>query len=220
MAVAPLFLVVVGGCFRGKLPARELYRLRLPQNADTSPIGDHEARVAAKGNLAVSPYLAPGMYGSRPIVYRVGESEYGAYANREWALPVSMMLGMITADLLRTRPLTAEPAIFDPPSPHSYTYIWRGSVRELEEVDRGRNVFAAVQLDARLVRASDDSVIWSGTTRLERAVPEGTMPAIISMLSQLAAEGVTQLIEAARPSLAATAASAVPPRSLAAPRRP
>jgi hypothetical protein len=130
------------------------------------------------------------------------------------------MLGMITEDLLRTRPLTAEPAIFDPPSPHAYTYIWRGTVRELEEVDRGRTVYAAIQLDARLVRAADDSVIWSGTTRLERVVPEGTMPAIVLMLSQLAAEGVTQLVEAARPTLAATAASAVPPRSPAAPRRP
>jgi ABC-type uncharacterized transport system auxiliary subunit len=215
-----LLLFSLGGCFRGKLPARELYRLRLPQNADTSPIADHESRVASVGSLAIAPYLAPGMYGNRSIVYRVGESEYGSYANREWALPVPTMLGMITEDLLRTRPLTAEPAIFDPPSPHAYTYIWRGTVRELEEVDRGRTVYAAIQLDARLVRAADDSVIWRGTTRLERAVPEGTMPAIVLMLSQLAAEGVTQLVEAARPTLAATAASAVPPRSLAAPRRP
>lgn len=217
-AVMALVLLPLGGCFRGKLPARELYRLRLPQNADTSPIADHDSRVAVGGSLAIAPYLAPGMYGSRSIVYRVGESEYGSYANREWALPVPTMLGMITEDLLRTRPLTAEAAIFDPPSPHAYTYIWRGTVRELEEVDRGRNVYAAIQLDARIVRAADDSVVWSGTTRLERAVPEGTMPAIVLMLSQLAAEGVTQLVEAARPTLAA--ASAVPTRSPPAPRRP
>lgn len=218
--LVPLLLVTLGGCFRGKLPPRELYRLRLPENADTSPIADHESRAVAPGSIAIIPYVAPGMYGSRSIVYRIGDSEYGAYANREWALPVQMMLGMITEDLLRARPLTAEPAIFDPPSPHSYTYIWRGIVREFEEVDRGKDVYAAVRLDARLVRASDDSVLWSGTTRLERAVPAGTMTAIVATLSQLAAEGLTQLLETAREALPASAASAVRSRTPAQQQRP
>lgn len=151
------------------------------------------------------------MYGDGNIVFRLNESTYGTYPNREWAVPVSTMLGMMTEDLFRARPLTRDPAVFNPPSPHSYSYVWRGMVRELEEVDRGGNVYAAVRLDARLVRAGDDSVLWSGDARLERIVPEGTMPAIVSMLSQLSAEVIEQLQESARATVFGPAASAVRP---------
>jgi len=188
-ATALLLLPLLVGCFHGRLPARELYRLRLPENADTSPIQDHDGGTLPTATLAIVPYVAPG--------------------NREWALPVPTMLGMLTEDVLRRRPITAEQAVFDPPSPHNYTYIWRGLVRELEEVDRGRDVFAAVRLDARLVRASDDSVIWTGTARVERRVPSPSMTAIVDTLSQLTAEAVSQLLETARAALLIPAASAV-----------
>ena len=207
-AMVPLVLSLAS-CFRGRLPAREYYRLRVPENGDTSPTQERDARGLASGSLAIVPYVAPGVYGSRSIVYRLGDSEYGAYTNREWALPVPMMLGMLTEDVLRGRPITAEQAVFDPPSPHSYVYLWRGLVRELEEVDRDNQVFAAVRFDARLVRAQDDSVLWSGSARLERLVQSGTMPAIVETLSQLSVEAVSQLLASAREALPMPAASAV-----------
>ena len=207
--VSLMVALLATACFRGKLPPRELYRLRLPENADSSPAQDPGIRAVAPGTVAIAPYIAPGIYGSRAIVYRVGETQYGAYASREWALPVSTMLGVLTEEIMRTRPLTTERALFDPASLHGYTYIWRGSVRELEEIDRGRNVYAAVRLDARLLRAADDSVLWSGSVRVERAVPEGTMPTIVMVLSQITAEAISQLIDDAREAIAVPAASAV-----------
>jgi len=163
------------------------------------------------GGIAIVPYIAPGIYGDGNVVYRIDDSEYGSYPNREWAVPVPTMLGMLTEDIFRSRPLSRDPAVFDPPSPHAYAYVWRGLVRELEEVDRGQQVFAVVRLDARVVRARDDSVLWSGSARLERPVPEGTMPAIVDALSQLSAEAILQLQDSARASLAGPAASAVRP---------
>ncbi|HKO17009.1 MAG TPA: ABC-type transport auxiliary lipoprotein family protein [Gemmatimonadaceae bacterium] len=200
----------LGGCFHGQLPARELYRLRLPVAPDSvePATADGSARVLPAGGIAVGPYEAPGLYGDRSIVYRIGDTEYGSYPNREWALPLSTMLGMITEDVLRAHPVTADLAVFDPPSPHAYTYLWRGRVLELEEVDRGSQVFAAVRLDARLVRSSDDSVLWSGTRHFERAVPQGSMPAIVETLSTLVTQAVTELAAAARTALAESAASA------------
>jgi ABC-type uncharacterized transport system auxiliary subunit len=135
----------------------------------------------------------------------------GTYPNREWALPLPTMLGVLTEDLFRARPLTRDAVVFDPPSAHAYDYVWRGLVREFEEVDRGGRVYAAVRFDARLVRSSNDSVLWTGSTRLERAVPQGTMPAIVNMLSQLASEAIFQLQESARSALGWPAASAVRP---------
>ena len=206
-------LSALAGCFHGKLPAREYYRLRLPPLPDslTAYYRDGGASSLLVGGIAIVPYVASGIYGDGNVVYRIDDSEYGSYPNREWAVPVPTMLGMLTEDIFRARPLTRDPAVFDPPSPHTYAYVWRGLVRELEEVDRGDHVYAVVRFDARVVRARDDSVLWSGTARLERPVPQGTMPTIVDALSQLATEAILQLQDSARASLAGPAASAVRP---------
>lgn len=199
-----LLLLLASGCVHGKIPPLEQYRLRVPDTAIASlgPSDGDGHEVRPTGDLAIVPYLAPGLYGSRGIVFRIGENQYGSYPNREWAVPVSTMLGMITEDLMRARRVTSGPAIFDPPSPHSYTYIWRGVVRELEEVDRASEVYAAVRLDARLVRARDDSIMWVGSARLERKVPSPTMPSIVDALSRLTTEAILQLVDGARATLA------------------
>lgn len=219
-----LGMTALAGCIHGKLPAREFYRLHLPEPTDSIAGVEHDANPLAStlpiGGFAILPYVAPGLYGDNNIVYRVDDATYGSYPNREWGVPVPTMLGMLTEDLFRARPLTRDPAVFDPPSPHTYAYVWRGLVRELEEVDRGSHVYAAVRLDARVVRARDDSVLWAGSARLERLVPEGTMPAIVSTLSQLSIEVITQLQESARAALFGPAASAVRPASLPSTSRP
>ncbi|HEY7233628.1 MAG TPA: hypothetical protein VH539_05725 [Gemmatimonadaceae bacterium] len=214
--------ITLAACFHGKLPPQEFYRLRTPVLPESLATLDHDGGSGGRlvGGIAIVPYVAPGLYGDRGIVFRIGDNEYGAYPNREWAVPVPTMLGLITEDVFGAHPLTTEGAVFDPPSPNSYPYVWRGLVRELEEVDRGRRVYASVRLDARIVRTKDDSIVWSGSARRERPVPSGTMPAIIETLSRLSAEVILQLQESARVSLAESAASAVrqtPRRSSARP---
>ena len=202
------FAIAVSSCFRGNLPPLELYRLSLP---DTSLLQTPVAMPGAPpfaGSIAIAPYEAPGVYGNRNVVYRIGDAQYGTYPSREWALPVSAMLGMITEGVLRLAPLSTGEALYDPPSYRSHELVWRGVVRELEEVDRGRNVFAAVRLEVRLVRAIDDSLLWTGTARRERSVPHPTMPEIVSTLSSLAAEAVQSLADQAHAALTRSAASA------------
>ena len=154
------------------------------------------------------------MYGDASIVFRLNESEYGAYPSREWAVPLSTMLGLLTQDVLRARPVTGGRVIFDPPSPRAETFVWEGTVRELEEVDRAPQVFAAVWLDARVRRSADNAVVWSGSARAERAVAQGgSMSAIVRTLSDLAVEVVEKLAAEARATLASPAVSAgAPPR--------
>jgi hypothetical protein len=217
-------LLLVTACIHGKLPAREFYRLHLPEPTDSIAAAtiDHEASSSTlpAGSVAILPYVAPGLYGDGNIVYRIEDASYGSYPNREWAVPIPTMLGMLTEDIFRAHPFTRDPAVFDPPSPHAYPFVWRGYVRELEEVDRGKQVFAVVRLDARVIRARDDSVLWNGSARLERLVPEATMPAIVAMLSQLSVEVITQLQESARASIFGQAASAGLPAIRTPPSRP
>jgi ABC-type uncharacterized transport system auxiliary subunit len=205
LALAGNFAVAMllgSACFRiSPMPPRELYRVSLPDTGAGSGGATNLSRIS--GTLAIAEYATPGIYGEPGIVFRIGESEYGSYPNREWALPLGNQLGVLTERVLARAPLTTEPAVFDPPSRRAQTYIWRGSVREFDEVDRDKQVFAAVRIDARLVRAADDSIIWSGTARAEKPVPSADMPGIVQALSALADQVVSELVDRARADLAA-----------------
>src|SRR5829696_3241644 len=170
--LALLLPSVVAGCFGRRLPPRELYRLEIPESLTTGAAG-RDGSVIGSGLTAVLAYRTPGIYGDRAIPYRIGEREYGTYPSREWALPLGTMLGVLTQDVLRQRPITAGGALFDPPARGDAALVWRGVVREFEEVNRGREVYAAVHLEVRITRAADDSLLWSGSLRRERRVTEG-----------------------------------------------
>ena len=200
--LARLLLVAAVGCFHiGRLPARELYRITLPDTVASAGAGVTATDGSApplSGTLGIAQYVTPGVYGDPLIVFRINDTEYGSYPSREWAVPLGDQLGVVTERVLARIPLTAERAVFDPPSRRAQTYIWRGTVREFEEVDRGADVRAAVRIDLRVVRAEDDSILWSGTSRIERAALRPDMSGIVQTLSALADEVITDLATRAR----------------------
>jgi ABC-type uncharacterized transport system auxiliary subunit len=200
-------MVLAVGCFRSRtVPAIEMYRL-LPPNVAPSVATDD----LPDGSLAVSSFVTPGLYGQRGIVYRVGEAGYGAYPSREWAIPLGEMLGRRTADLMQEQPLMRGGALFDPPTRRAFTHVWRGTVREFEEIDRGNLVFVAVNLEASLVRVEDDSIVWSGGGRVERPVADGTMEGIVAGLSAATDEVLLALLDSARVSIRQKSANGSPP---------
>lgn len=200
--VALALLTVVAGCLRSRTVAPiEMYRL-VPTAAETSGgVAPAPIEGLTEGSLAISRYITPGLYGQRGIVYRVGEAGYATYPSREWAIPLGEMLGRRTADLLQERPLVRGGALFDPPTRRAFTHLWRGTVREFEEIDRGSDVFVAVSLEASLIRVEDDSILWSGGARVERPVPGGTIEGIIAGLSAATDEVVFALLDSARVSI-------------------
>lgn len=193
-------------CIRGTVPVRELYRLTIPDSVFGGNTGVPGGQLT--GSIAIERYVSPGLYGDASLVYRVDENAYGAYPSREWAIPLADQLGVLTESQLRRRPLTTAGAIFHPPSPRSHQYIWRGTIRQFEEVDRGRQVLASVHLDAMLVRTADDSVMWTGTARAERPVDKPTMAEIVATLSTLSASVVSALVDDAARAVAARSAAA------------
>ena len=208
LVVALVAVATSAACFRGTLPPLEYYRLevRAPETTDLAT-GDAPL---LDGTVSIPAYRAPGLYGDASIAYRIGETQYGTYPSREWALPLGVMLGMATERVFEARPLSTGPAMFDPPSEQLATYVWRGTIREFEEVDRDSEVWAAVALDVQLVRTADAAVVWSGSIRREARVPEGTMPAIVRTLSHLAEQGIADLAAEARTALATGSAAARP----------
>lgn len=205
-ALVVVLTVSAAACFNGRLPARELYRLTVPP-APQVPA----APGPLDGAIEVTRYETPGLYGDGNIVFRTGDNEYGVYPSREWGIPLGEMLGLIAENALEQAPLTSDGAVYAPPAGTDLPYVWRGMVREFEEVDRGKAVFVAIRLDAQLVRSSDDVILWKGSSRLERAVPKPTMAAIVAELSALASEATDALITDARSALAASAQTPAAP---------
>ncbi len=192
----------LAGCFGGTLPARELYRLRPLPPAAAAP-GDSVATL-----VSVEPYATPGVYARPEIVYRVGETEYGTYPNREWALPLGAVLATRTAEALRQLPGGATRVQDGAAAGPARGLVWRATVREFEEVDRGSRVSASVRLDALLVRAEDDSVLWRGSASAERSVvPPNVMVAVVDSLATAAGAAVADLVRAAGPTLRAAGAA-------------
>ena len=225
-------LVAAGGaCFRGTLPPRELYRLRPPAGAASPAAADGSrtfSAAALEGGspvlavpLVVDAYATPGVYAEPQIVYRVGETRYGTYPTREWALPLGAMLAALTAEALRAEPATGGRVQEGAGPGAARGLVWRGSVREFEEVDRGALVFAAVRLEAQLVRAADDSVLWQGATRIERPVtPPRAIAAVVDSLSALSAAAVAGMVREAAPALRAAAAAQAGAQAAAGRARP
>ena len=197
-ALATCAVALALGCFRTRtVPPVEMYRLVPADSASIDVAPEH----LPDGAVAVARFITPGLYGQRGIVYRLGDAGYAAYPSREWAIPLGEQLGRRTADLMQQRPPVRGGALFDPPSRRGFTYVWRGTVREFEEIDRGDDVFVAVNLEASLIRIEDDSIVWSGGRRVERAVPDGTMEGIIAGLSAATDEVLVALVDSARVSI-------------------
>jgi hypothetical protein len=209
LALATAALVL--GCLRSRtVPSIEMYRL-LPTSAESGSVTlPGSVEDLPEGSLAVSRYITPGLYGQRGIVYRVGDAGYATYPSREWAIPLGEMLGRRTADLLQEKPLLQGGTLFDPPTRRTFTHLWRGTVREFEEINRGNSVLVAVNLEASLIRVEDDSILWSGAARVERAVPEGTIEGIIAGLSAATDEVVFALLDSARVSIRQNSANGSP----------
>ena len=215
-AIAVLACATLSGCGifdifnREPLPPRELYRLHLPESWTPDQSINGGAPLLT-GSVAIAPYQTPGLYGEHGIVFRVGTSTYSAYPSKEWAVPLGEMLGAITQSIFERAPVSQEQAVYDPASRNSHTYLWRATVREFEEVNIGQNVSIAVRIDARLLRTVDDSLIWSGSARAERPIPDPTMEHIVAGLSIAAVEVINKLGVQAITELRGSASTAAKP---------
>jgi ABC-type uncharacterized transport system auxiliary subunit len=193
---ALLAALLLGGCI-GSLPPLERYRLTPAPTAAPGAAPATFADSSATITIAVEPYATTGIYADPAIVYRVGESTYGAYPNREWALPLGDMLADATVETLRATPgLDAQ--VTSERASAAYGLVWRGFVQRFEEVDRGDSVAASVRLDAVLVRTPGDTVVWQGSAGAEGPVTDSTMPAVVAILSNLTSTALRRLADEAK----------------------
>jgi ABC-type uncharacterized transport system auxiliary subunit len=190
--------VWLAACFGHTVP---LERYRLAPAQPTAPARPAALTTSPRRTISVEAYETSGIYAEPGIVYRVGTSSYGAYPNREWAVPLGTMLADATIEALRANPrFGAAPT--DERSGASYDLVWRGVVQQFEEVNQGRRLSAAVRLDAAVVTSPGDSLVWQGSMGGERPVSDSTMQGVVNALSELTAETVRKLVASASGALA------------------
>lgn len=205
-ALGVVLIVSVAGCFRGKLPARQFYRVAVSDSIASVLRPAFAAPLT--GSIAIAAYKTPGIYGSGPVVYRVGPSSYGEYPSREWAIPLGEMLGAMTETIVRKSGLTSGDVSYDPSPPGRQEYEWRGTVREFDEVDEPNAVSASVSVAAQLVRAADDSVVWSGSVHeIEPVRATRQMESVVAAMSVAATRALMRLAADATAALRGLAAS-------------
>ena len=188
--------IVSSGCFRGTLPPRQFYRLSLPDSL--ASVGRPTGAPPLTGSIAIARYDTPGIYGTGSLVYRVGSSAYGAYPSREWAIPLGEMLGSITEGIVRQRSLTSGRVVYPPSAVTREQYEWRATVREFDEVDAPNSVTTSVSLVAQLVRAADDSVVWSAAAQeMEPIAQTRSIDAVVAGLSAATARAIVRLTDEA-----------------------
>ena len=199
-------LLCSAGCFRGKLPPREFYRLSVPESLVS--VGRAMGAPPLTGAIGIARYDTPGIYATGSLVYRTGLTSYGVYPSREWAIPLGEMLGSITEGIVRERGLTSGRVAFEPSSARREQYEWRGTVREFDEVDAPSSVTASVWLVAELVRVADDSIVWSGSARETEPIAQTrSIDAVVAGLSTAAGRAVVRLSDEAGSALRRLAAA-------------
>lgn len=200
--------LVQSGCFRGTLPPREFYRLT-PLDSVASPTAV-PGTPPLTGAIAIVAYDTPGIYADGAIVYRVGDSAYGKYPSREWAIPLGEMLATRTETIVGARALSSGRVAFGRSTSHREEYEWRGVVREFDEVDGATSVSASVSLAAHLVRVADDSVVWSGAAReVEPVLEARRIDSVIAALSVATSRALARLADDAASTLRRIAAARV-----------
>ena len=194
------------GCFRGKLPANQFYRL-----APVDSLGATAGALGAPpltGSIAITTYDTPGIYGDGALVYRVGASDYGKYPTRDWAIPLGEMLAARTETIAAARALTSGRIAFDRTGSRREQYEWRGTVHEFDEVDAASAVSVSVSLSARLVRVANDSVVWSGSSSEVEPVREARrIESVVDALSAASSRVLIRLVEDAASALRRDAAA-------------
>jgi hypothetical protein len=97
--------------------------------------------------------------------------------------------------------------LFDGREPSDYLVI--GTLDDLEEVDKDRQVFVEVRVSARLTDLRTGDVLWSDTSSETTKPEDHAVPDLVAAMSQTAESVVTRLISSMQYQLSRASASLV-----------
>lgn len=185
LLAASLLATGMLGC--GRPPQqRHFYTLTYPMPRPSFPT-PYPYTVRVK-ELAISS-----TYGSTQLVFRKDMHEIQFHTSRRWTdRPQRMVSDLIRKNLSHTRLVqqVTESLGETPPD-----YVLTGEIEAIEELDAGTATYAHLAVALRLVRFSNDTVVWRHSFDRRRLVPRGQVRSMVRATSQILEAEMLQVVE-------------------------
>jgi ABC-type uncharacterized transport system auxiliary subunit len=156
------------------------------------------------GTLAIDEFECPQYLCEGRIVYRSSPEEIGFYEFHRWAANPREMLTRFVADRVRSAALFKSVALRG--SRVDATYVMKGTIEHLEEVDQGQSVSVVCTISAQLVQKQTRSVVWSKTVSQTLPVQNRTVAGVVSSLSAAAGMTVDAMVQSLQATLSPASA--------------
>ena len=150
LSLTALCLTALTAC--GPSAPRHYYTLTYPALA---PITAEAAPVTVR----LKPFKVRETYRSNELVFRPDIHEIRFYKTRRWSERPQKMLTALIRDHLRTSGTVERVVDAIGQTPPDYTLT--GEVEAIEQLEAGPKRYARIAMSYRLIRFSDDQVVWS-----------------------------------------------------------
>ena len=184
VAVAALLLT---GC-ASKVRYPDYYMLAVAPSKDPPANESHPLP-----SIAVQRFETPGYLRQGRIVYRESPERVGFYDYHRWASDPAQTVTEAMIENLRASGAFCTVASYD--AQEHASYLLRGRLERLDEVDYENGVQVEVSLSAELLNAKTGAPVWAGETRKTTVVDKRDMDSVVYAMGQVTQEAIDQLVQ-------------------------
>ena len=174
------------GC-GGKIRYPSYYTLNNP-----APVVPKQQPAAIPGSVAVREFGAPQFLKAGPITYKESPEEIGFYEYDRWAVDPRVAVTKAMIQAIEAGGLFRSVDLQD--GRVSSEYLLTGTIEQLQEIDRGREVSVSVELSARLMDSRTGETIWRGSSRKEGRVDQRSVAGVVAEMSRRMGDAVDALV--------------------------
>ena len=167
----------------GVVPPTNYYVLDLPAPVPAAAPLEHTA--------VLMPIRVGGVIRQGRIVYRESPVEVGYYEYHRWGEDPRESVSRALREQVLALGTFARLDHFDGRT--AADYVLRGELLQLEEVDHGGDVRAAVKISLELVETATARVVWGGSTEKTEMVSASEVRSVVAGLSAAAQQAIRQL---------------------------
>lgn len=201
LACLTAMLAGLTGC-AGKTRYPNYYVLNLP-----APVPAAALSKPLLGSVAVREFRAPAFLRAGPIVYRKSAEQIDFYDYHRWAVDPRRAVTSTIVENMQARRIFHSVHLFD--GRETSDYLVTGTLDDLEEVDKGREVFVEVRVSAQLTDLRTGDVLWRDSSSESTKLEDHAVPDLVAAMSQTAESVVTRLISSMQHQLSTASASLV-----------
>jgi ABC-type uncharacterized transport system auxiliary subunit len=187
------------GC-AGKIRYPNYYVLNLPAPVPAAPLSK-----PLLGSVAVREFRAPVFLRAGPIVYRKSAEQLDFYDYHRWAVDPRRAVTSTLAENMQARGIFHSVHLFDGREPSDY--LVTGTLDDLEEVDKGSEVFVEVRVSAQLTHLRTGDVLWHDSSSESTKLEDHAFPNLVAAMSQTVETVVEHLVSSMQHQLSTASAT-------------